>query len=61
MFALMYTDNKLHSLIAVQAFVLFIKKEAGVYEMNLGCPGIDFCTRYRNKAYPDLVIGVPVF
>lgn len=42
--------------------VLFIKNEKGVYEKNLGFPGlIPDALSSSNKGYPDLVIGGPGF
>ena len=47
---------------AESSIVLFIKNTAGVYEMNLGFPGMtpDILTTI-NKGYPDLVVGGPGF
>jgi len=44
------------------SITLFIKNPAGVYEMNLGFPGMvpDVMTTV-NKGYPDLVVGGPGF
>ena len=44
------------------SIVLFIKNAAGVYEMNLGFPGMtpDVLATI-NKGYPDLVVGGPGF
>jgi len=44
------------------SIVLFIKNVKGVYEMNLGFPGMapDVLTTI-NKGYPDLVVGGPGF
>lgn len=44
------------------SIVLFIKNAAGIYEMNLGFPGLtpDILTT-SNKSYPDLLIGGPGF
>lgn len=44
------------------SIILFIKNATGVYEMNLGFPGMipDVLTTI-NKGYPDLVVGGPGF
>lgn len=44
------------------SIVLFIKNTGGVYEMNLGFPGMapEVLTTI-NKGYPDLVVGGPGF
>jgi len=47
---------------AESSVILFIKNAAGVYEMNLGFPGVtpDVLTT-MNKGYPDLIVGGPGF
>lgn len=47
---------------AGSSVVLFIKNASGVYEMNLGFPGMtpDALTTI-SKGYPDLVVGGPGF
>jgi hypothetical protein len=44
------------------SIVLFIKNPKGVYEMNLGFPGMTpDVLATTNKGYPDLVVGGPGF
>lgn len=47
---------------AGSSVVLFIKNSLGVYEMNLGFPGMtpDILTTV-NKGYPDILVGGPGF
>ena len=56
-FANTYTSGNTGS-----SIILFIKNATGVYEMNLGFPGMipDVLTTI-NKGYPDLVVGGPGF